>query len=102
SGLDQEAKALVEGTAEAAAGKLLKDYGWEKDAEAKEMREGLCATLREVFSFVKNGGRVDYLPQESSKDKPAAEKLADTFAVVRKLELKVEEFKALVKDRAAR
>lgn len=102
SGLDQEAKALVEGTAEAAALRLLKEYGWEKDSGLKDMHEGLCPALREVFSFVKNGGRVDYLPQAVSDDIPAAEKLADTFAVVRKLEARVAEFKASVKDRAGR
>ncbi len=90
SQLEAEAETLLDTTAEDVATQLLQEYGWDKDENTGELQTTVQMSVKRIFEFVRDGGKIDvYEPEETGTE--VQEQLKEAFSRIRSLEGTVEQ-----------
>ena len=91
---EKRIESIIEESAQKAVEKLTEELGETDDRN--EVKNAVSLALKDIFSFVEKGGRIDYQEKEETKtSKAARKKLNRTFQKVKEIETDIETMKKL-------
>jgi len=100
SQIEKEARDMIDKTADDVTNKFMTEHGWtNEEKDAGEVRNAVSFSIKNIFKFVKDGGKIDIYESEDTSNE-TKEQLREAFSRIHAIEGTIEKLSLpLIKEK---